>query len=87
MAELAQVVGLNPDYFARVFKQTTRVSPYRYVLLKRIDRACGLLRDPRVSIAEITARSGFACQSSFTTAFRRVKRITPSAYRRGLPFG
>jgi AraC family transcriptional regulator len=83
MAELAALVGVGADHFARAFKQTTGTSAYRYVLLKRIDRACELLRDPRVPIAEIAARCGFAGQSSFTTAFRRVKRTTPLAYRNG----
>jgi len=84
LSELAGLVGLNPDYFSRAFKHTTRFSPYRYVLLKRIERACVLLRDPRISISEITGRCGFASQSSFTTAFRRIKGITPSAYRHAL---
>jgi AraC family transcriptional regulator len=84
LPELAALVGLSPDYFARAFKQTTGVSPYRYVLLKRIDRACALLRDVRISIVEITALSGFASQSAFTTAFGRIRGITPSAYRRAL---
>jgi AraC family transcriptional regulator len=84
LSELADLVGLNPDYFSRAFKQTTHFSPYRYVLLRRIERACGLLRDPGISISEITARCGFASQSSFTTAFRRIKGITPSAYRHAL---
>jgi AraC family transcriptional regulator len=84
LPELAGVVGLNPDYFARTFKQTTGVSPHRYVLLKRIDRACALLKDSPISIVEISQRSGFASQSAFTTAFGRIQGITPSAYRRAL---
>jgi len=84
LPELAGLVGLNADYFARAFKQTTGISPHRYVLLKRIDRACAMLRDARISIAEISLRSGFASQSAFTTAFGRVRGITPSVYRRAL---
>jgi AraC family transcriptional regulator len=81
LSQLAALVGLNPDYFARAFKQTTGLSPYRYVLLKRIDRACGLLSDPRIPIGEIAERSGFGSNGAFTTAFRRVRGVTPSAYR------
>ena len=84
LPELAALVGLNADYFARAFKQTTGTSPHRYVLLKRIDRACALLSDARISIAEISQRTGFASQGAFTTAFRRIRGITPSVYRRGL---
>ncbi len=43
-----------------------------------------LLREPYISISEITARCGFASQSTFTAAFRRIKGITPSAYRHAL---
>jgi len=81
LAELAALVGLSPDHFARAFKQTTATSAHRYVLLKRIERACALLRGPQMPIVEIAVRCGFAGQSSFTTSFRRVKRVTPRAYR------
>jgi AraC family transcriptional regulator len=81
IASLATLVGVSADHFARAFKQTTGTSTYRHVLLKRIDHACSLLRDPRVPIAEIAARCGFAGQSSFTTAFRRLKRTKPLGYR------
>ncbi len=84
LPELAALVGLNADYFARAFKQTTGISPHRYVLLKRMDRACALLSDARISIAEISLRSGFANQSAFTTAFGRIRGTTPSVYRRAL---
>ena len=81
LAELARVVGLNQAHFARAFKQSTGVSPHRYVLRQRIERASALLRNPRIAIAKVSALSGFASQSSFTTAFRRIKGITPRAYR------
>jgi AraC family transcriptional regulator len=81
LQDLAGVVGLNQGHFARAFKQTTGLTAYRYVLVQRIERACRLLENPRISIVEISAQCGFGSQSSFTTAFRRIKGVTPLVYR------
>jgi len=85
LQDLAGVVGLNQGHFARAFKQTTGLTPYRYVLVQRIERACRLLENPRISIVEISAQCGFFSQSSFTTAFRRIKGVTPLVYRNSMP--
>jgi AraC family transcriptional regulator len=85
LQDLAGVVGLNQGHFARAFKQTTGLTPYRYVLVQRIERACRLLENPRISIVEISAQCGFCSQSSFTTAFRRIKGVTPLVYRNAMP--
>ncbi len=79
---MAALVGLNHAHFARAFKQSMGVSPYRYIVSRRVERACGLLEDPRVPLAEIAGSCGFASQSSFTATFRRVKGVTPGTYRR-----
>jgi AraC-like DNA-binding protein len=39
------------------------------------------MRFPEVSIAEVSVALGFADQSHFTRAFRRVAGITPMAFR------
>jgi AraC family transcriptional regulator len=83
LRELAAVVGLSCDHFARGFKHATGLSVHRYVVSRRIERARRLLRDPGIPIVEVAARCGFAGQSSFTTTFRRVAGITPRAYREG----
>lgn len=82
-AELAAVAGMSPHHFARLFKQSTGDPPHRYILTRRIERAAALLRDASVPIADVALRSGFSSQSSFTTAFRRVTRMTPAVYRAG----
>jgi AraC family transcriptional regulator len=83
LRELAALVGLSCDHFARGFKHATGFSVYRYVVSRRMERARELLRDPDIPIVEVAARCGFAGQSSFTTTFRRVAGMTPRAYREG----
>jgi AraC-like DNA-binding protein len=58
------------------------MAPHRYVIARRLDRSCELLRLRDVSIAEIASRTGFSDQSHFTRHFKRHYRTTPFAWRR-----
>jgi AraC family transcriptional regulator len=79
--KLAEVAGLNLYHFARGFRQSTGLSPHQHVLRKRIERAKEFLRDPRLSVLEASARTGFVDQSHFSKVFRRITGVAPSAYR------
>lgn len=84
LSALAQTAGLSPHYFCELFKQSIHVSPYQYVLRRRIDHAWKLLQEPGVTVFEAALRSGFSEQSQFTKIFRRIVGVTPSSYRAAL---
>jgi AraC family transcriptional regulator len=79
--ELAQIAGMSPNYFCELFKASTGLSPYKYILRCRIDRAKEYLRDPKVTLACAGAAAGFADQSHFTKVFRRIVGVTPMRFR------
>jgi AraC family transcriptional regulator len=81
LAALADVAGMNYYYFSRLFKQSTGLSPHRYVLEQRIRRAQQFLSTSDMTILEASVRSGFADQGHFTKAFRRFVGVTPTEYR------
>ncbi len=69
------------DHFRHVFKEHTGMSPHRYLIKGRIDKACFLLKiNPDASLSEISYNCGFASSSHFTKAFRANKGMTPSQY-------
>lgn len=74
---VARTVHMSPYHFARLFKQSTGQSPYRYVVQARVKKAKELLISGRFRIVEITHRLGFADQSHFTRHFKRIFGITP----------
>ncbi|WP_438003469.1 AraC family transcriptional regulator [Sorangium sp. So ce321] len=82
LVDLAGLVGYSPDHFSRLFKHAFQQTPYQYVLSRRIERAMTMLRDERLSIAEIALACGFANQGHLTTAFKRRTGTTPGAYRK-----
>jgi AraC family transcriptional regulator len=81
LADLARLLALPIDTFARQFRATTGLSPYAYVINRRVERACALLCQMDLPISEIALCLGFSSQSHFTTTFRRVKGVPPQAYR------
>jgi AraC family transcriptional regulator len=80
--DLAQVAGMSPYYFLRMFKKSMHVTPRQYIIQTRIDRAKELLRSRELSIADIALQCGFTNQSHFTNIFRQLTETTPKAYRR-----
>jgi len=81
LAVLAEIAGMNLFYFSRLFKQSTGLSPHRFVLEQRFRRAQHFLRTSDMTILEVSVRTGFADQGHFTKAFRRFVGVTPTEYR------
>jgi AraC-like DNA-binding protein len=79
-AELEAVTGLSRYELARQFRAFLGTSPYRYLLLRRLDAACAqLLADgPLVDVALAT---GFADQAHFTRVFTGAFGMSPGRYR------
>lgn len=80
--ELADVAGLSPYYFCRMFKLATGYSPYHYVAWQRLTRAARLLSETATPLDAVAQSCGFANVSHFTTAFRREIGVSPGRYRR-----
>ena len=81
LEELAETAGMSAFHFAKLFKLSTGKTPHQYLLQCRLERAKQLLRDPRVSLSEVSLQIGFADQSHLTTVFRRFVGVTPSKFR------
>jgi len=81
LGEMARVARMSRTRFLIDFKQTTGMSPHRYVTERRVERAKALLARRDLALAEIAYRSGFASQAHFSTAFRRATGTTPARYR------
>ena len=58
-------------------------SPMRYVMRKRLDHACELLRSTDMSVARVGAQVGYADACFFSKIFKKELGCVPSAYRSG----
>ena len=57
------------------------MTPHRYLLSRRIERARRLLAETNMSIAQIAYLCGFSSQAHLTIAFRKLSGHTPGGYR------
>ena len=81
---IAQTVDMSQYHLCRLFKQVTGMSPWQYVIQQRIDAAKRLLKQPKLSVTEISRSLGFSTQSQFTNFFRKHSGMSPTAYRKHL---
>lgn len=79
---LADACHLSVRHFTRAFAQTNGVSPYKWIVSRRVERAKELLESSRMSIEEIAHLTSFANQSHFTRTFTRSVGQSPAAWRR-----
>jgi AraC family transcriptional regulator len=75
---LAEIDGRSPFHFTRVFARSVGMTPYRYVVHLRLQRALELIRERRHGLAEIAAATGFADQSHLSRWVRRVHGVSPT---------
>ncbi len=79
-AELEALTGLSRYELARQFRRVSGTSPYRYLLMRRLDDARKQLAG-HAALAEIALDAGFADQAHFTRMFKAAYGLTPASYR------
>jgi AraC-like DNA-binding protein len=84
LADLARECGLSVSHFTRAFRKSFGMSPYRWLLERRIDQAKALLAGGGLSLADIAMQSGFSDQTAFTRAFGRIVGDSPARWRRAV---
>jgi AraC family transcriptional regulator len=79
--QLADQAYLSAFHFARLFKNTLKLTPHQYVLQNRIERAKRLItKSPYSNLTEIGLSVGFFDQAHFTKSFKKVVGTTPKIY-------
>ena len=85
VGDLAREAGLSRAHFSAEFRRAFGEPPHVYLLTRRLERAAALLRTTDHSVADICMSVGLSSVGSFTTSFRRMFGLTPTAYRAAHP--
>lgn len=78
--ELESLTGLTRYDLARQFKLLLGTSPYRYLLMRRLEFARQQIHLER-PLVDVACEAGFADQAHFTRAFKATFGLTPGRYR------
>ena len=79
---IARAVNMATSSYQHLFKKQIGVSPQKYVLMMRMERARLMLRTSTTPIPEIAAALGFADRYHFSAVFTRYNGTSPAAYRK-----
>ncbi|WP_040951095.1 response regulator transcription factor [Gorillibacterium massiliense] len=79
---LAEIVYLNPDYLARIFKKEMGIPLGTYIIQTRIAAAKRLLETTNQSVYAISTKVGYSNYSHFSKLFRQEAGCSPNEYRK-----
>jgi AraC family transcriptional regulator len=82
LQQVAEACELSVSHFARAFKKTFRMPPYKWLIERRVDRARDLMTNSRLPLADIAVQCGFADDSALNRSFKRIHGVTPAIWRR-----
>jgi AraC-like DNA-binding protein/quercetin dioxygenase-like cupin family protein len=69
--ELAETANMSKSYFSTVFKKLNGISPWDYLISKRISLATELLKNTNKTVLEIALECGFNNTANFNRAFKK----------------
>ena len=79
--EMATFTSLAPSTLLRHFRRNFGMTPYRWLLERRIEKSKELLRATKTTITDIALDVGFSTPSHFSDQFRKLVGCSPREYR------
>lgn len=87
LQEVADHVGVSPDYLRHVFRDRYGMSLKRWHVLARIELAKKVLMYSALPVKTVAAECGFATDRHFCTSFRAEVGMTPRRFREATSSG
>lgn len=81
MNDLAQNAYLSPNYLGKIFYEKLGMSISEYINMRRMERACELIRTGNAKIYEIAEMVGIRDPNYFSSLFKKVIGISPKEYK------
>lgn len=78
--DIAKHVSLSPSQVNRVFKKSFDMTPYNYILNRKIGTAKLLLKNSSLSVKEIAYKLNFADEHYFSNVFLEKTGVRPKNY-------
>ena len=82
--DVADHVGLSPEYFTKLFKQETGLNIKEYILQTKVEAAKEMMAHSDLSVSLVAMELGWSNFSHFTQVFKKYENMTPSEYKNSL---
>lgn len=81
ISDLAAITKWQTHHYIKVFTKFMGITPYQYILIRKIEKSKALLLDESIPITAIAFELGFLSYSNFINSFKKITNTTPKAYR------
>ncbi len=82
VAEISKMCNVTQNYFCRLFKEYSGITPQEYLLKAKISKAKIALKETNLSVFEIAEQCGFQDGSYFCRIFKKKTGVSPLKYRK-----
>ncbi len=82
LRDLSRECGLSLYHLVYLFRKQIGVSFKTYLKHLRIEQAKKLLEDPFLNVTQIAHQIGYCDLANFDNDFKKITRLTPTAYRK-----
>lgn len=79
--DLADYIGINRSYLTNSFRKIMNMSPQKFLITLRLDKAISLLRETALPIHTISAQVGYDDPLAFSKMFKQNYGISPTSFR------
>jgi len=78
--ELASLLHLDMNYFIKLFKRNTNITPQKYIKNYKLSKSVALLMDG-MKISDVAEIVGYSSIYAYSSAFKKVYNISPKKYQ------
>jgi len=84
LGQIATEAGLESSQLCRLFRRYQGLSPYQYLLRRKMTLAGELLMDSHCLVKEAAARVGFSDPYHFSRCFKKIHGLSPKEFQLSL---
>ncbi len=84
ISDIADNLYIDRQYLCNIFRKYAGISPKEYLMQYRINRSQELLKNPALSISEISRSVGYDDMFQFSRIFKKRCGISPTDYRKSI---
>lgn len=81
LEDCAEIAGISPFYFNRIFRSIVGIPPGEFAASLRFEYAKELLLTTPASITEICFEAGYNSLGTFSTRFKKLVGVSPASFR------
>jgi len=81
LKDMAAKAHVSVAHLNRKFRELYGITPYRYLMQVRMEKALALLKETHLPVNDIVIQVGLYSASSFIRMFRETYGVTPLEYR------